>query len=463
MPPEAFENLWDTLKSGQPWNGLVKNRSKNGDYYWVDAFVAPIHENGGITGYQSVRTKPDEECVRRAEKLYAKIRSGHMPAFLRHPILYRHKLTAALFVIFILPLILAFLHTDIGVVKAVAYALIGLPIVAYVSWHLARPLKRMEAEAKSIVNNSLMDYVYTGRVDEFGNMLNALAMVKAKLRTVLGRMGEYGGEIRDAASATTEAVKKTNQLVVAQKEELDAVAGIMQELNATTHDVAANVVKTAEASANVDQKAVEGAKIIAEAIGVIGELAMNVRNSTAAMQKLDEYSEEIGSILGVIRGIAEQTNLLALNAAIEAARAGEQGRGFAVVADEVRTLASRTQDSTADIQRMIEQLQDGTGSAVTLGKESEALANRSEAEIEKVANSIGIITQEVSDISQQNTMVASAAEEQANVLADVEGNIANVKEAANDTAQTASELDRMSSDFSRIASQLGVLVNQCRT
>ena len=462
MPKEAFGNLWDKLKEGSPWNGLVKNRTKSGDYYWVDAFVAPIHRDGEIIGYQSVRTQANREHVKRADMLYGKIRGGKMPWQLKHRILYRHKLAAALFFLVVLNPLLGLAFSALSLQQAAGELLMLTPIAALLFWRLASPVKHLERKAKAIVDNPLTDFLYTGRNDEFGTIENSSLMLTAKLRTALGRIDEFSSDLQLAAQQTTDAVGRTNEAVVSQKSELDAVATIMHELNATAHEVASNVVRTADASKKANEISQDGAERIAHAIGVIENLANKVRGASGEMEKLDQYSAEIGTVLDVIRGIAEQTNLLALNAAIEAARAGEQGRGFAVVADEVRTLASRTQQSTTDIHQMIERLQSGAHSAMAAIRESEALANQSEEEIEKTAEAIAVINGEVSEISNQNTQVASASEEQTKVLEEVEQNIVNINMAAEETAGTAKELSVISESFSEMACSLRILVNQCR-
>lgn len=463
MPPEAFEHMWTQLKQGIPWNGLVKNRSKNGNFYWVDAFVAPIRQNGEIIGYQSVRTKPRQEDIGRAEWLYEKIRAKKIPWHIQHRILYRHKLLLALVGILVLNLVFGLAYAGMSLLQAAISALVFVPVIVLIYWHLSSPIKRLERIATKFVDNPLMDYVYTGNNDEFSAIENGTVMLKAKLRTVLGRIGEFAVHLNAAALKTTDAVTRTNQSVISQKTELDAVATIMHELNATAHEVAYSVTSTAEASKKADDVAHDGAERITHAIGIIDSLAGKVRLASKEMSMLDGYSKEIGSVLDVIRGISEQTNLLALNAAIEAARAGELGRGFAVVADEVRTLASRTQSSTTNIQEMIERLQQSATSAMYLITESESYANLSESEIEKAAEAIAEITGEVSSISDQNIQVASASEEQCHVLEEVEQNIVNINIAADETANTANELAEISKSFTSMASSLNTLVGQCRT
>ncbi|RMG56661.1 MAG: PAS domain S-box protein [Gammaproteobacteria bacterium] len=462
MPPAAFANLWERLKRGEGWNGLVKNRTKSGDYYWVDAFVAPIREQGRIVGYQSVRTRPDRDHVARAERVYRKLLAGKTPWFLRFRPLYRHKLLAALLSIAILTPGMVSLLFGLPLIKAAETLLLMLPLILVLWWLLARPVRQLEREARNIVDNPLMDYIYTGRAAEFGAIRNGTVMLKAKLRTALGRINQFAQALQEAAERTASAVEQTTGAVVQQQSELDAVATIMHELNATAQEVAANVARTAEASQKTDEKAHDGAERITHAIGVIESLANKVRFGASEMDKLDKYSEEIGSVLDVIRNIAEQTNLLALNAAIEAARAGEQGRGFAVVADEVRTLANRTQESTNDIQQMIERLQHGARSATDVIGEAERYANLSEEEIEKAAEAIAVITGEVTEISNQNLQVASASEEQTQVLEEVERNITNINTAAQQTAKSAEDLREMSESFSEMARSLGMLVTQCR-
>ena len=217
-----------------------------------------------------------------------------------------------------------------------------------------------------------------------------------------------------------------------------------------------------QAAQTADGEAKSGALVATEAIGGIESLVAEVDSAAKVIRNLEQESENIGSVLDVIRGIAEQTNLLALNAAIEAARAGEQGRGFAVVADEVRTLASRTQQSTQEIQDMILRLQSGAGNAVKVMEGAQKKAQESSDLVEKAAESLGMIAGSISAINDMNTMIASAAEEQSAVAGEMQSNMNNIREVADRSAEGAQQTAQASEELARLAAEQQALMAQFR-
>ncbi len=294
---------------------------------------------------------------------------------------------------------------------------------------------------------------------------------------VIGRAGAHFNYFLDEVHNTiTKVVAATGQLtssseqmnlitdesrgdISQQNSEIDLAATAINEMAATVLEVARNAATAADSAQNADKEAKNGLHVVTQAIDSINELASEVDRAADVIQKLEEDSNSIGVVLDVIRGIAEQTNLLALNAAIEAARAGEQGRGFAVVADEVRTLASRTQQSTEEIQQMIEQLQAGTGNAVKVMESGRSRAQKSVERAAEAGSSLGAITKSVAVISDMNIQIASAAEEQGSVAEEINRNIVSVHEIAKKTASSADKTASSSTELSDLATELGGLVN----
>ncbi|WP_371807252.1 methyl-accepting chemotaxis protein [Pseudomonas sp. KK4] len=242
--------------------------------------------------------------------------------------------------------------------------------------------------------------------------------------------------------------------------EIDQVATAVQEMTATAQDVARNATQAAQAASHADQAASQGMEIVRDTSNSIGALAVEIGRAVTVVQTLAKDSENINAILTAIRGIAEQTNLLALNAAIEAARAGEQGRGFAVVADEVRNLAQKTQKATEEIQTMIQQLQQGTRDVVRVMEDSQNRTDESVQHAAKAAQALETITQAVSVINDMNTQIASAAEEQSAVADDINRNVINIGQVANEVAGGADESSAASAGLTKLAEQQRRLINQ---
>jgi methyl-accepting chemotaxis protein len=234
----------------------------------------------------------------------------------------------------------------------------------------------------------------------------------------------------------------------------------MNEMSATVQEVARNAVEAAAAAKDADSTFDEGKQVVDRVISAIGELAGEVESAATVIQQLEVESRNIGSVLDVIKSIAEQTNLLALNAAIEAARAGEQGRGFAVVADEVRTLAGRTQESTQEIEEMISKLQSGTNNAVNVMAAGKEMTQVGVDQAAAAGEALKTINAAVAQISSMNTQIASAAEEQSSVTEEINRSIVSINEVAEQSATGAQHTAEASTDLARLADQLKNLVDR---
>jgi methyl-accepting chemotaxis protein len=325
---------------------------------------------------------------------------------------------------------------------------------------LLKRLKRISEIANAISQNDISHVCEMQSDDMIGDIVGAFNHMAANLRNMIGKISGATTQLAAAAEETSSITEETSRGVQAQQAEIDSIASAMNEMTATVQEVARNAADASSAADKADREAKSGALVATEAIGGIDSLVAEVNSASSVIRNLEQESENIGSVLDVIRGIAEQTNLLALNAAIEAARAGEQGRGFAVVADEVRTLASRTQQSTQEIQDMILRLQDGAVNAVKVMEAAQGKAQSSSDLVEKAAESLAMIAGSVSSINDMSAMIASAAEEQSSVAAEMQSNMNNIREVADRSADGAQQTAQASEELARLAAEQQALMAQ---
>lgn len=289
---------------------------------------------------------------------------------------------------------------------------------------------------------------------EFGIIFSQFKDARQKLRMTLQQLLSTSGDLRSVSERGSVIANQARDSVLVQKQETDMVATAMNEMNATVHEVAQHAESAALSANNADKEAQKGSRVVAETVNSINLLADEIQDAAGVIQKLVEDANEIGSVVEVIGDIAEQTNLLALNAAIEAARAGEQGRGFAVVADEVRNLASRTQDSTKQINSMIEQLQSAADAASQVMKRSVKRAHEGVNKADEASQSLANITALIANMNEMNIQIASAAEEQSAVAEEMNINLSRINDAADQTADASELTAESSQDIARLSQEL---------
>ncbi|MEO4046250.1 methyl-accepting chemotaxis protein [Pseudomonas sp. CAU 1711] len=343
-------------------------------------------------------------------------------------------------------------------------AALGLLVIWFVGYGIARPLKDMVAMLDDIAKGEgdLTARLQVDRIDELGQIAGGFNTFLNKLQNMIRDVVSSVQKVSDSSEHTADIAIRTNQGVQRQMAEIDQVATAVHEMTATAQDVARNATQAAEAASHADRSANDGKRIVEGTAKAISALADEIGRAVGVVQTLAKDSENINAILVAIRGIAEQTNLLALNAAIEAARAGEQGRGFAVVADEVRNLAQKTQQATEEIQSMIQQLQHGTREVVSVMEQSQARTDDSVRQAASAAEALENITQAVSVINDMNTQIASAAEEQSAVAEDINRNVTNIGQVAAEVAGGADEASGASAELTKLAEQQRRLINQFR-
>ena len=296
--------------------------------------------------------------------------------------------------------------------------------------------------------------------DELGELANWFNVFVEKIQEIITQFRNNANELSNAASELKQHSQNTNQAIVKQETELDQIATAVNEMSSTVQEVERNIASSTKDTEEADNQANVGNNIVVETMGSISILANDIETASDVIADLQQNSENIGAVLDVIRGVAEQTNLLALNAAIEAARAGEQGRGFAVVADEVRTLASRTQQSTEEIHEMIEKLQVGAKEAVQVMDKGRNQAHSSVKKAEQASESLTAITEAVAIIKDMSHQVASAATQQSNVTEEISRNIVNISQVATNTSEESKEMTQKSLQLDQLSTGMLQLVNQ---
>ncbi|MBK1674161.1 chemotaxis protein [Ectothiorhodospira shaposhnikovii] len=460
MPPAAFQNLWDALKAGRPWMGLVKNRCKNGDHYWVNAYVTPILKDGRVVEYQSVRTKPSRDLVARADTIYGRVMAGKLPLALRFPFPgMRVRLLAA-------TLVTAMAGIVLGISMGGAWMQVLVPLAGFGllaggwCWATLAPLARLRQQARAVVHNPLCQYVYTGRMDEYGEIDFALRMLSAETGAAVGRVAEAAKRLAEQTREMSASVEKSRMSIMTQQSETEQVATAVNQMSASVQEVARNARHTAELAEHADEGAASGRRVVVETGDAIRHLSSEVDRATQVIHELQVRSNEINTVVEVIRGIAEQTNLLALNAAIEAARAGEGGRGFAVVADEVRSLASRTQNSTKEIQSMIEKLQAGAESSVQVMGDSRRQAEQCVVQAGEAGGSLEAITRSVGAISEMSVQIAAAVDQQSAVSEQINRSVTSIRHSSEDNAEAILRIEQSATALAELAHNLELLAVQ---
>lgn len=301
------------------------------------------------------------------------------------------------------------------------------------------------------------------RKDEIGEIMQSLQTMREHLLDMVSDISDTTTKLSEASEKMSALSSTTNANIQTQLSETEQVAAAMNEMTATVQEVTNNIAHTSNAAREANDETENGHQVVKDAIKEITDLALQIENAADTIHQLERDSESITTVLDVIKGVAEQTNLLALNAAIEAARAGEQGRGFAVVADEVRTLASRTQQSTEEINHMIEKLLTGSRQAVDVMNKSREQAKSAVEKAKNTGNSLSSISSAVAKINDMSTQIASASEEQSGVTEEINRNIVRINDMSHETTISIKHTTTASHDLAQMSSRLKGIVDQFKT
>ena len=325
---------------------------------------------------------------------------------------------------------------------------------------ITKPISKALDAAETIAEGNLTQPIHVDGSDEAGRLLAAMAKMQSKLRDTLQRISGSATQLASAAEELNSVTDESARGLTQQNNEIEQAATAVNEMTSAVEEVARNAVSTSEASKNATTSAGDGRDLVQETVSAIERMSADVQSTASLIGDLANESRDIGKVLDVIRGLADQTNLLALNAAIEAARAGEAGRGFAVVADEVRALAHRTQQSTSEIERMIGSIQSGTEHAVDSMRNSTERAESTLNIARGAGMSLDTINTAIVEINERNLVIASAAEEQAQVAREVDRNLVNIRDLSVQSATGANQTSAASNELSRLALDLNNMVGR---
>ncbi len=347
---------------------------------------------------------------------------------------------------------------------ALVLAVLVTGIIGWIALNILRPIQLLASTMTQVTNESdLSIRVQNNSYDEIGETGKAFNSMLEKFQNIVSQVNGSATQMSAAAEELSAITQENTQEIQAQNLQTDQVATAINEMSSTVQEVARNAGDAASSAKETMDQANTGRQVVNASIESMDSLSSEIGKASSVIHKLEEDGVKIGAVLDVIRGIAEQTNLLALNAAIEAARAGEQGRGFAVVADEVRTLASRTQESTQEIQEMIESLQSGTAAAVTAMDSSRTEAQQGVDKISTAGDALNTIVNGITHINDMNTQIANAAKEQSSVAEEINQNIVKISDIAVTSAANSAQTQTASEELSRLSVDLQGLVSQFKS
>lgn len=480
MPEAAFADLWTDLKASRPWRGLVKNRRKDGGYYWVVANASPVREEGRTVGYQSVRARPTRQEVAAAEEAYQRIRKGDRSLRIQHGRVERvlpgvvewfASLPTQMLIMGLLAVLPGVLELAAGWmdgrplerVQTILSAIAVLYALFFLFWVTPRVSRDLRATAdyldSVLLTGDLKTRFDLPRRDIVGRIARLSDKFIASVQATIQGMADTAKQVDTANHQVQAGVQNVKQSATVQSDATSASAAAVEEMTVSIGEVAAHAASTETAALKAGEVAQSGEELSLRASQTILALAGTVKASAQQVESLGQRSEEISRIVAVIKEVADQTNLLALNAAIEAARAGEAGRGFSVVADEVRKLAERTGKATHEISCMIGSIQDETKQAVECMRSGANEVEESVRLVQEARQALCNINEQMQTTVRMVSEITYSSSEQRAAMTELAQNVERValmtEQNVAVTKETGAMVDTLTATVSRMRKAVG--------
>ncbi|MCG9055331.1 methyl-accepting chemotaxis protein [Laribacter hongkongensis] len=461
MPKAAFADLWQTIKAGRSWRGMVKNRCKNGDHYWVDAFIVPVRKNGNTVGYMSVRTPPSREQIDAADKLYSAIGvDGKLPVARRHLSLSMHAKRTILLVTLNLLILVAGL-TDTTLMRDGAIALSMLLSIGFIGVHARERgrLRRIVDTFGAMAEGRLDTRLPHNREDDLGQIEGGLAYMQVHIKVIIDDLIQAARLVQDRSEGLQTRMRDTLGRFEQQFEQIRAISGSVEQMSTSISTVADSSGDVAQATRTAHEVAAGSAESMTRSRDETRAVVKTVSEAQETIAALHDAVRNIGTVTDTIREIADQTNLLALNAAIEAARAGEAGRGFAVVADEVRKLAERTSKSTMEINDIVGQITNVTDHAVSAMQAVGERSTQGEIHLAETAASLSNIVDASQTINDRMRDIAETNQQQSGAAQDLAQRMVAISARIEDATREIEAAGRLVNDLFRQAHAMNEVVS----
>ena len=461
MPAQAFADLWRTIARGQPWRGLVKNRCKNGDFYWVEAYVTPVLEQGKVVGYMSVRNTPSREQVEQAMQLYAEVRENRRP-FPKTP---RGEAAVGLLGIYALFGALVSLAAGLGAAfPGLAAGMAGLSLLlclamgAYLWRSVAVPVRAVSTALRALEEGALQTPIQVAGGGQLRAVLTQVESLRIHMRSTFCDVLLSSQDVEGGAISLNTKLRVMNEHSEAQAERVMQVAAAMEEMSVAVSEISEHTRRSMQTSESARKAVDSNGAQIEQTLASSARVIETVRNTESRLLDLSRAIGEIGNITQSIRKVADRTNMLALNAAIEAARAGEEGRGFAVVAEEVRRLAEQAAASTQEIEATVSSISALTLSAEESMHQAVDEIGQSNRTIASASAGLSQIRHSADEVVSSSREIADMLKQQSAASHEVAANMEKISEAIDRTRHELSGADATSGELRHTATQLRDLV-----